>query len=620
MSEQLAHSVESGQPQPAEQHSDTELARAFLEQQIPALCRLTGLSVNVALGKGWATNIETGDLSIDPSFFTERGYSPEDSVYASLHELLAHVRDVRRDPVYAARQRAFSSKDEAHHLFNNILADIHGNRSIHTLLPAQTQVGAHLYANKLFPVTDEETGEPVDYAAKPLHVQFLYKMIREMMIPGSETAARPEVDEALASLRDYNGTGYDMIDYLTAPNSKMKGTDRFDRQLAIIYPVYEKLLEQAKQEASQNQSGNGKSGQGGDLEQDSPSNEGESSTTDTSEVSDVNDPFTGEYADYFENKHPEPLTPDEEEKLEEVIKQSIGEQQPPKKPDPSRAFNERIRQETGFDAATYNAYTTEVERYRDAIEQMRAVFQLVINERVAEKRGLSRRAHVDGDLLDPNRLAQAIIDMKSGVTQPEAFKRYEKKERNTEAVGKTDYVFAFDRSSSMRGASAEAAATSAVIMLEALAGMERDIQKAEEQTGLNLELDIRTALYTFGETSECIKPLGAGLDDQKRLRVRDAILRADGNCTYDFLTLQEIAALEQSENRRILIVVSDGESHGKEAAQQALQQLHQQNWLVYGVAIGSTAAEALYAPHSKLINDPKELPGVLQSFIESTIT
>ena len=42
-----------------------------------------------------------------------------------------------------------------------------------------------------------------------------------------------------------------MIDYLTAPNSKMKGTDRFDRQLAIIYPVYEKLLEQAKQEAEQ---------------------------------------------------------------------------------------------------------------------------------------------------------------------------------------------------------------------------------------------------------------------------------------------------------------------------------------------------------------------------------
>lgn len=625
MSEHVAiYPPEPEQERPIEQ-PDSEAAQRFLEEQVPALCRLTGLSVSVEIGKGWATNPETGDFTIDSSFFTERGYTPEDSVYATLHELLAHVRDVKRDSVYSARQRALSERSEADHLFNNILTDIHGNRYMHNLLPGQVKTAAHLYGHKLMPTIDEN-GDPVDYAAMPLHIQFLYKMIREEMIPGSETSARPEVDAALASLRDYNGTGYDMIDYLTAPNSKMKGTDRFDRQLAIIYPVYQALLEQAKQEAGDKQAE--QSGQSGEDSQSSESQDNQSGqdgqhqqAQDGSTNTSNGNPFAAEYADYFENKHPEPLSPEEEQKLDEIISQQIKQEQSSSaRPNPIRAFNERIRQETGFTGRDYAAYATEVARYRGAIEEMRGVFQSVISERVAVKRGLSRRTQSDGDLLDPNRLAQTIIDMKSGITQPEAFTRYEHKRRQTEAIGKTDYVFVYDRSGSMRGERSQAAASSAVIMLEGLAGMQRDVRQAEDQYSLTLDLDIRTACYSFNDDVVLHKPLSEGITDKERLATYATVSQPGGN-NADSVVLAEITRMpSEPDRRRILIVVSDGEADDVTASRRSVDLLREQGWLVYGVAIGSTAAERLYAPHSKLINDPNELPAVLQSFIESTIT
>ena len=47
-------------------------AGEFLHNQIPALCRLTGMNVRVAIGEGWATDPETGSFTIDPSFFIEK--------------------------------------------------------------------------------------------------------------------------------------------------------------------------------------------------------------------------------------------------------------------------------------------------------------------------------------------------------------------------------------------------------------------------------------------------------------------------------------------------------------------------------------------------------------------
>lgn len=600
-----------------ERQSALDKAASFLHDQIPALCQLTGMGVNVAVGKGWATDLKTGSFTIDPSFFIEKGYSADHCVFATLHELMAHVRDVKHDPVFAARQRAFimGSKNpqerQARQIFNNILTDVHGNKQIMNMLPAMREVGADLYDNRLFPT--ERDSEPVDYTKEPMHLQFLYKIIRQEMIPGSETPVRQEVDEAIDQLRNFQGGQIDLISFLTDPNAKgsdgkkMSGNDRFDYWLTQIWPRYEKLIELDKQEAKDNQ-----------QDSDSPQN-------DTGEQD--NNPFSDAYTDYFDNRHPDPLSPEEHEKIHKTIKkanqdkrrESVTPEQ--REHNRQREANRRYREQTGHSLREKEKYNSEVRRFRKQIDQMREVFRSVLSEAAATRRGLSRRAHQDGDVLDPNRLAQTVADIKSGVA-PEAFQRYETIRGQAELSCKTDYFFVFDRSESMAGKSAQSAASCAVIMLEGLASMERDIRKLEKEQNIDLsDLSVRTALYTFGSSSVCHKPLSSSLNDKQRLDTYAAITAADAGDTADYLALQEIAGLRRDHDRqRIVIVVTDGESSDRNAAYAAINQLRRdQNTVVYGVSIGSIAAEQLYAPNAKFIDDPKDLPNILQSFIETTI-
>lgn len=600
-----------------ERQAALDKAASFLRDQIPALCQLTGMGVNVAVGKDWSTDLKTGSFTIDPSFFIEKGYSADHCVFATLHELMAHVRDVKHDPVFAARQRAFimGSKNpqerQARQIFNNILTDVHGNKQIMNMLPAMREVGADLYDNRLFPT--ERDSEPVDYTKEPMHLQFLYKIIRQEMIPGSETPVRQEVDEAIDQLRNFQGGQIDLISFLTDPNAKgsddkkMSGNDRFDYWLTQIWPRYEKLIELDKQEAKDNQ-----------QDSDSPQN-------DTGEQD--NNPFSDAYTDYFDNRHPEPLSPEEHEKIHKTIKkanqdkrrESVTPEQ--REHNRQREANRRYHEQTGHSLREKEKYNSEVRRFHKQIDHMRQVFRSILDEVIATRRGLSRRAHQDGDVLDPNRLAQTVADIRSGVA-PEAFQRYEAIRGRTELSCKTDYFFVFDCSGSMAGKSAQSAASCAVIMLEGLASMERDIRKLEKEQNIDLsDLSVRTALYTFGSSSVCHKPLSSSLNDKQRLDTYAAITAADASDTADYLALQEIAGLRRDHDRqRIVIVVTDGESSDRNAAYAAINQLRRdQNTVVYGVSIGSIAAEQLYAPNAKFIDDPKDLPNILQSFIKTTI-
>lgn len=590
------------------------------------------MDVRVVVGEGWATNPETGSFTIDPSFFIEKGYSADHCVFATLHELMSHVRDVKRDPVFAARQHAFvtSSKNpqeqQARHIFNNILTDIHGNKQIMNMLPAMQEVGADIYASRLFPA--ERDGEPVDYASNPMHLQFLYKIIRQEMIPGSETPVRQEVDEAIDQLRNFQGGQFDLISFLTDPGArgangkKLSGSDRFDYWLTQIWPKYEALMKLDKQEAkdAQQQNNNQQTNSNTTEQQDTDPSQNDNTKQDSN-------PFADAYADYFDNKHPEPFSPEEHEKIHDAIKKAVQEKRhetmTPEQRERARqvAANRRYREQTGHSLQEKQQYDNEIKRLHRQIDQMRQIFQSVLNEVVTTRRGLSRRSHQDGDILDPNRLAQTVVDIKSSIT-PEAFQRYETVRGRAELNCKTDYFFVFDCSGSMSGKPAQAAASCAVIMLEGLASMERDIRQLEEQQDIDLsDLSVRTSLYTFGSNATCHKPLGSSLNDKQRLDTYTAIAAASAGGTADYLALQEIADLPHSQDRqRIIIVVTDGQSNDPGATQAAISQLRRdQNTVVYGISIGSAAAEQLYTPNAKLVNDPKDLPNVLQSFIETTI-
>ncbi|OVE78663.1 hypothetical protein BVY00_02220 [bacterium G20] len=388
----------------------------------------------------------------------------------------------------------------------------------------------------------------------------------------------------------------------------------------LIYPTYQQLIEQDKERpisgGAPGQSGEpGEPGKGESMPQEANNDEGQ---------------FAKYYRDYRENRHPEPLTEEEHDKIHQHARRRPAnpDQQSlrPKRSHMNEAqkiIDEHIRHETGgHTLAEQRRYNAEIRKWQSEITEMRDVFKKVIQERIAQRRGLSRKTFTEGAILDPNRLAQTVVDVKSGIDQPEAFRDYEQRLGHIEAVGKTDYIFIFDVSGSMSDdGKAQAAASSAVIGLEGLAAMQRDIEEAELTHNLDLELDIRTAIYTFGEGVSELKPLSSSLNSKERFDTYAAVSSPGDAYTQDFLALEAIQRHKpETDRRQIAIVVSDGESADSDRARRAVERLRSNGWLIYGISIGSEDAVRLYQPTSKRIDNPSLLPVTVSKFIDDTIS
>ena len=665
-------------PNPEEVEAGLAQTDTFLRDVAPRLGQLFGMDLNIKVtplqeGAGMATDPKTGDVLVDPRFFFEAGYtSPDQASYGILHETAAHVRTAVNNPTFYDRVMTFAKRGKPQALFNNIFEDIAGNNLIHAVLPRMKGVAAQLYGERLFSESD--------YTQLPRHVQFLYKTIRQEMVPDSETTVLPEVDEAITGLRNYQGQG-DVIKYSTAvaksAHQAMGVEERFAIWRNIVYPVYETLLEQDREDPDRQQQGGqgegdeqGQGEQSGDQQQgdqpgegqsdDSQKQDGEQSdesqtgdsqdqagdqSSDSQEPSDPSqadkaggsgemtddERFGGYYEEYTQNRHPEPMSDEEADKLRQHAREKAREQARLNSPNTAqteheRQLDEKIRAETGHSLREQRQYDAEIIKWQSAIGEMRDVFQQVINERIAQKRGLSRRTFVEGAVLDPDRLVQTVIDVRNQVEEPEAFRDYETRKGETQAVGKTDYVFIFDISGSMAGEKAKAAASSAVIGLEGLGALQRDIEEAEATNNIDLDLDIRTAIYVFGDRAVCVKPLSTKVSPKQRLDTYAAVANPNDGSTQDYLALEEIEGWDvESGRRKILIAVSDGGSNDgnqdtSARARRSIDKLRGQGWFVYGISIGSDDAEALYKPTARRVDDPGNLPKTIHGFIEATIS
>lgn len=614
-----------------------EAARNFMAEQIPDLSRLFNIGgIPTVVGKKWSTTMKPPVvMTVDPGFFVERGYKSEWSVYATLHEVAAHVRPVLWEPLAAAKAADFAKQGDAQRIFHNILSDIAGNKTIHARLPKLAETAEDLYHHKLFqddvpPLNDPE-GAHKRYEEEPRHLQFLYKIIRQEMIPGSHTSVMPEVNEAIARLRDYEGSGQDAIKYSTdlakPDGTPMKYQEQLGLWLTVIYPEFEQLLEQDKQDpnfASKQSSNQGnRDGQpadgSGDSSESQPGNEPQDGQP---QSGDDDGQFKESYDDYYENKHPEPM----DEGQEEAVKK-IGEQIAHQQPNSWKRYQARnaaIRKETGHSLQEQQSYNRELLDHLDQINAMRDLFfKHVIEPSVAIKRRLGRTPQTEGAILDPNRLVDTIIEISNGNEEPKAFVDYERRRAPAQAVGNTDYYLVLDRSDSMRDENrAVRAATSTLIFLEGLAALQKDIEEAEEEYGIDLDASIRSAVYGFGNAAHRLKELSSTLDTKERLDCYTAARQPLKEGTADYLALQAIDAepRDDPERRRIIVVLSDGESDDSAEAGTIIAKLRSSpNTSVYGISIGSDEAVTLYAPDARRCDNPDELPELLEQLLEETL-
>ncbi len=620
-----------------EGQAEIEQANQFLNEEAQQLAGLFGLDgVTFKVGKGWSTNLGTGEVTVDPSFFTERGYKPDWAMYGTLHEIRAHLSEVLFKPGLTKRVIEFSNEGEAQSIFHNVFADIAGNKAIHARLPRMSQVAEDAYRHKLMPddptPQDDPLGEQKRYIDEPRHLQFLYKILRDEMIPGSHTSVAPEVREAIDSLRNFEGSGEDIIKFstdLTDPAGRELAPEvRFEMWIQKIYPIYQKLLEQDKQDPrfQQNQSGN--DNQQGQQDGEPTQSEQQSPQSESDQSKSGQDQFESYYKDYHENRHPEPMSEQEKDKLRKTVQQAVKEKEKQQRTQryvtPERSRDQQLRQEVGHSLQELKAYNEELLKWQPEIDALRNVYKQIIEQRLSMKRGLARQATPEGVLLDPNRLAQSVTDIKSGVQEPAAFLDYTERKRSTETTGNVDYYFGFDASLSMgedEGKKARAAAAACIISLEGLSAMQADVEREEMDSGVSLDLMIRSAVYVFGANTGCLKPLSPSLDAKQRMDTYSAVSHPSGG-TPDYVVLQAIAdeSREDPDRKRVIIMVSDGESDNKVEAVNALNRLRAQpNTYIFGISIGSDDAVELYKPHSQRVDDPRHLPETMQRLITETI-
>lgn len=533
------------------------------------------------------------ELSVDRGAFLKYGYSGEEIVYAILVEVLGNLRPLLVEPRLAADLERFLGLGDHAVVFHGVLSSLAASRRAHAALPRWERVGQRVYRERLYP---EE-----DYLDYPLHLQFLYKVARQQMIPGSETLVAPGVDDLLAEFHDYLGTGRDLVAYSTQParsaTEQMSVAEQFSIWTRNIYPRWIDLIDRDLR--------------GSSARATRRVSAGERTVATHAEES------RADFADYYREhrarrEHRNRHHSEQEELRRAALRPSRDEQS-----NPALLLDAQLRAQTGHGEKERRHYAFEVHRYREQVDEIRGLYRELLHSHLYQRRVL-RAGRTEGAVLSPERLAQTMIEMRTGVAEPRAFSDYEAQPVPRDHAGRADYVFAFDRSGSMTGEKSVAATGAAIICLEAFAGMHRDAQELAARTGIDLDVDVRCAIFTFNDTVTAPKQLSAGLTLKERL---DTIsdLRAPGGGNADTHVLQAILDFPPAPDRaRTLVVVSDGEADDPELARSKVEQLRRAGWRVYGISIGSEAAVELYAPHSRRVDDAALVPAVMRRLIEET--
>lgn len=623
---------------------DGEADGRSLRARLETAGRLLGVSITVSEGEEWS--VRGGEVQVGLGFFAARGHPVKETVALALLELWGTVREARNAPVRVRRRNALARLRPE---LEPLLASIDRMQAAWALMVALPALRDDIAA-----ATSRSIPEEV--REWPRHLQWVSLLLVQALAPHRELCVGDDAKrEAFAALGRSSGVteaegasagsvlASQALRLVLTPESDRDSLQMFERALALTLPSYLRLLEQDLATVGPRAMGLD-TGAGPEEAEALPQETGlgddaETGAEETGEAEDEDDAGSDAEQDladlvpsvqkaFVARVLATPL-PSDDAVIEAMLQEAV---EPPESKDPERGPGG-----SGREAVTLADYCDRASLLEDAITRMREVWRRVIAERVALKPMLTRRAFPEGEELQPDALARVVAEVRAGRSRPDAFRRRSSHPRPADRSGSTDYVLAVDRSGSMWGRAALAAADAALVMLEGLAGAQRDIEHAEREAGVSLELGIRAALIVFDAEAALVTPLAGVLGDGARRRLH-AEIRSPGGGTNDAAALR--LAAEQLgvvrdrgvrsggrrrgrgdglARRRIVILVSDGGSNDPVAADAELRRLRGAGVEVYGIGVGTEEIVRRFAPTSVVVDDPAQLPQVLQRLVEREV-
>jgi hypothetical protein len=189
----------------------------------------------------------------DAPYFKENGYDLRGKLFATGHELVAHVKELDRDPeAYLENFDRIHEPGKEHLGFlHNIFEDAQGNRTLVSKLPFLEEARRDIYVKRLFPSND--------FRKDPEHMQFAEGFLREAMVPNDPVLVSDKARAAIDSLKKFGADEMNVLDIVTSEELTVKDKHRIMKN--IVEPIFEKLREEdIKKEKEKKESKDGKSG------------------------------------------------------------------------------------------------------------------------------------------------------------------------------------------------------------------------------------------------------------------------------------------------------------------------------------------------------------------------
>lgn len=596
-----------------------------------------------------AIDLTHGKMYVNPVFFEDKAYSLDKANFAVMHEY-EHFRELKKlldneggEQIWNGHRDKLKKK-KGYAIFDNCFDDIKMNRSVLQRAPVLEKTEENLYKENLF--------VSQDFTKLPKHLQFSYALLREARLPEEECLVAPDVRKKIDELRNRrSGSGVGLVDYATSPYTPMEMRLKLQERYfePVIDKFFEEDVEKKREEQKQKQEKSGDSGEDGkkkdgdaegeeqenqDKKQKGKSADKKSAEKGKGEESDEpqnpEEYFKEEYAEYDKNNpHAVPI---------EGVEKSVAEYVEAKKGTKSveAMSKEAYAKAEGVSVAEldeYERFWREIEGIKDpetdeaVIEELRSMFKKIINER-KKKKYIPKYPTEEGEILAYP--AEAVTAVKSGEREPKVWETVEQKERPREMYGDFDVTLVADRSGSMQGTKAIEQRKAVALLLEALKDFCDELEEARKD--IEYDLNVRTEAWSFGDEAQVkvLKPLSGELTEKQRVYVYQKLANVPGNSTRDFLALEkirddikddELQKIKAGKLKKIIIVLSDGQSHGVARVQAVAKDLREKGVLVIGVGItqGGASIETTYAPDGQVCEDPGDLAKVLGNLLKNEL-
>lgn len=628
------------------------------------------VSLKFTLSDAFYINLEKGEINLDARWFAERGFSKEQIFWAVLHEL-THFRDLAEDPQgtkdnfeYIIQQAkrtarvmrrkledtfgvgsdevrhatavpagkkgmaAFSPIEQAaykcHHLFFNCLDDIYVNTEIPRRAPVfqkgnQGKVVQDLYRKQLFP--------GLDYTKSPQHMQLVYKLLREVMVPEEEVNVNSDVLRDAQVSFYFNNNDYspqELIGAYIVPSST-NNTEAGERHRVLretLEPRFVELLmrdiedwqpqkpEDKKDAPSDNMSGEGEE-------------ENDGQPTSTPPNGGVEMPFAQAYKD-FETRTPDQISETDMQEWKAGNEEAFRQRQEEARAAAKKAQDEQAAIDKPW-LDKIGVSQAEMKRFRDLQRQVQPYLQdlsrlwrhLVHGESREMRSGMEGHFKT-GSELDIAKVVEAWPQIDKGrVDDARIMKRMMPKEVAVSRPELIRFRVVGDVSGSMNGPKLDLLRQTMVLLLSSLEEFNQHLNMTRVRTKSKMQVD--TEAWKFGNHAQKIKGFRqqsrAQADQAEVVRVFTSLDSAVGS-TNDADALatinqsfspQDLKSIREGKIMEIIFEVTDGVSDAPVRTRQEVDRLLAAGVIIRAFQIGRTTVHER-RPFNEVWNKNRERP------------